>query len=88
MAVNVEKIICCIKQGDQDNVLTQLDNYNTEAGQCLTTFAHCFFFDVEERDRRKQRELEEFRRNKVRDCVPDSDSGDEDGEDPELFLRR
>ncbi|XP_047656492.1 synembryn-A [Tachysurus fulvidraco] len=81
MAVNVEKIICCIKQGDQDSVLTQLDNYNTE-------FAHCFFFDVEERERRKQRELEEFRRNKVRDYVPDSDSGDEDGEDPELILRR
>ncbi|XP_053095253.1 synembryn-A [Pangasianodon hypophthalmus] len=85
MAVDMEKIIRCITQGDQNSVLMQLDDYNTE-------FAQCFFFNVEERERRKQRELEEFRRNKVRDYVPGSDSdfgsGDEDGEDPDLVLRR
>ncbi|XP_060758687.1 synembryn-A [Neoarius graeffei] len=85
MAVDMKKIIQCITQGDQDSVLIQLDHYNTE-------FAECFFFNVEERERRKQRELEEFRRNKVRDYVPGSDSdfgsGDEDSEDPDLVLRR
>ncbi|XP_062840822.1 synembryn-A [Trichomycterus rosablanca] len=81
MSVDVEKIIQCIQQGDQDRVQIQLDDYNTE-------YAQCFFINMEERERKKQRELDEFRRNKVRDHVPDSDSADEDGENPELILRR
>nr|XP_055049835.1 synembryn-A [Misgurnus anguillicaudatus] len=83
MPVDVERIIQYIKKGDQDNVQMQLDDYNTE-------YSQCFFFDVEERERRKQRELEEFRRNKVRQNVPDSDSDfDSDGnDDADLVLRR
>ncbi|KAM9457169.1 chaperone Ric-8A [Clarias gariepinus] len=85
MAVDVEKIIQSIAHGDQESVLKQLDLYNTQ-------FAQCFFFNLEEKERKKQRQLEEFRRNKVRDYVPDSDSdvgsGDDDDEDPDLVLRR
>ncbi|XP_030649771.1 synembryn-A [Chanos chanos] len=81
MALDVERIIQCIKQGDQDSVQSQLDDYNAE-------HAECFFFNLEERERRKQRELEEFRRNKVREYVPDSDSDFEESEDAELILRR
>ncbi|XP_036416671.1 synembryn-A [Colossoma macropomum] len=85
MAVDVERIIKCIKQGDQDSVQAQLDNYNTE-------YSQCFFFNVEEKERKKQRELEEFRKNKVREYVPDSDSDlgsdDDECEDTELVLRR
>ncbi|XP_016302556.1 synembryn-A-like isoform X2 [Sinocyclocheilus anshuiensis] len=83
MPVDVEKIIQFIKQGNQDNVQIHLDDYNTENSQC-------FFFDVEERERRKQRELEEFRRNKVREYVPDSDSDldSDENEDPNLVLRK
>ncbi|KAA0705674.1 Synembryn-A Protein [Triplophysa tibetana] len=83
MPVDVEKIIQYIKQGDQDNVQIYLDDYNTENSQC-------FFVDVEERERRKQRELEEFRRNKVREFVPDSDSDldCDENDDADLALRR
>uniref|UniRef100_A0A8C2AA63 Synembryn n=1 Tax=Cyprinus carpio TaxID=7962 RepID=A0A8C2AA63_CYPCA len=82
MPVDVEKIIQFIKQGDQDNVQIHLDDYNTE-------YSQCFFFDVEEKERKKQRELEEFRRNKVREFVPDSDSDlDSDEDDQDLVLRR
>ncbi|XP_066499059.1 synembryn-A [Hoplias malabaricus] len=83
MAVDVERIIRSIKQGDQKSVQTQLDKYNTE-------YSQCFFVNVEERERRKQRELEEFRRNKVREYVPDSDSdfGSDDEENEDLVLRR
>ncbi|XP_072549140.1 chaperone Ric-8A [Salminus brasiliensis] len=83
MAVDVGRIIQCIKQGDQNSVQTQLDRYNTE-------YSQCFFFDVEEKERRKQRELEEFRRNKVREYIPDSDSdlGSDNDEDSDLMLRR
>ncbi|XP_016091981.1 synembryn-A isoform X2 [Sinocyclocheilus grahami] len=83
MPVDVEKIIQFIKQGDQDTVQIHLDDYNTE-------YSQCFFFDVEEKERKKQRELEEFRRNKVREYVPDSDSDfdSDENEDQELVLRR
>ncbi|KAJ8253583.1 hypothetical protein COCON_G00201950 [Conger conger] len=77
MAVDVESIIQSIKDGDQDGVQTQLKEYNTE-------YAECFFFNVEEKERRK------FRRNKVREYVPDSDSDldSDESEDPDLILRR
>ncbi|KTF96246.1 hypothetical protein cypCar_00012049 [Cyprinus carpio] len=76
MPVDVEKIIQFIKQGDQDNVQIHLDDYNTE-------YSQCFFFDVEEKERKK------FRRNKVREFVPDSDSDlDSDENDQDLVLRR
>ncbi|XP_051988320.1 synembryn-A-like [Xyrauchen texanus] len=83
MPVDVEKIIQYIKHGDQDNVQIYLDDYNTENSQS-------FFFDVEERERRKQQELEEFRRNKVREYIPDSDSDfdSDNNEDSDLVLRR
>ncbi|XP_073800692.1 chaperone Ric-8A isoform X3 [Danio rerio] len=81
MTVDVEKIIQFIKQGDQDNVQSHLDDYNTENSQC-------FFFDVEERERKKVKC--DFRRNKVREYVPDSDSDcdSDNSEDPDLVLRR
>ncbi|CAL8305477.1 unnamed protein product [Merluccius merluccius] len=47
MAPNVERILQCIDRGDQDSVQTQLDSYNTEN-------AECFFFNVEEWERRKR----------------------------------
>ncbi|KAI1884795.1 hypothetical protein AGOR_G00230180 [Albula goreensis] len=83
MAVDVERIIQSIKEGDQDSVHMQLQEYNNEN-------AECFFFNVEERERRKQQELEEFRRNKVREYVPDSDSDfdSDSSEDADLILRR
>ncbi|KAF4093189.1 hypothetical protein AMELA_G00030080 [Ameiurus melas] len=85
MAVDVEKIIQCITHGDQDSVLTQLDRYNTEAGQCTVWLSHYT------RVLTNQKVLQ-FRRNKVRDYVPDPDSdfgsGDEDSEDSDLVLRR
>ncbi|KAG9342943.1 hypothetical protein JZ751_015159 [Albula glossodonta] len=77
MAVDVERIIQSIKEGDQDSVHMQLQEYNIEN-------AECFFFNVEERERRK------FRRNKVREYVPDSDSDfdSDSSEDADLILRR
>ncbi|XP_048868911.1 synembryn-A [Brienomyrus brachyistius] len=79
---DVERIIHSIKQGDQDAILAQLQKYNDE-------YSLCFFFNAEEREKRKQRELEEFRRNKIREYVPESDSDvdAEDTEDPDLILR-
>ncbi|XP_019899976.2 synembryn-A isoform X2 [Esox lucius] len=83
MDVDLERIIQYIKQGDQDSVQTHLDHYNTQN-------AECFFFDFEERKRRKQVELDEFKKNKVREYVPDSDSDldSDDADDPDLLLRR
>nr|CBN81357.1 Synembryn-A [Dicentrarchus labrax] len=46
MEVDLETIIQCIKQGNENGVQTQLQEFNKE-------FAQCFFFDAEERDRRK-----------------------------------
>ncbi|KAM4624491.1 chaperone Ric-8A [Polymixia lowei] len=81
MDVDVEGIIRCIMRGDETGVQTQLQDFNKE-------YAQCFFFDTQERDRRKQRELEEFRQNKVRDYV-DSDSECEfSQEDRGLVLRQ
>ncbi|KAL4617829.1 synembryn-A-like [Arapaima gigas] len=81
MDVDLEEIIWSIEEEDQEAIVTQLQKYNDEN-------ALCFFFDTEERERRKQRELEEFRRNKVRDYVPDSDSDSDGSETPDLFLRQ
>uniref|UniRef100_A0AAZ3R581 Synembryn n=2 Tax=Oncorhynchus tshawytscha TaxID=74940 RepID=A0AAZ3R581_ONCTS len=85
MDMDLERIIQCIKQGDQDSVQIHLDHYNTQ-------YAECFFFNIEERERRKQKELDEFRKNKMRDFVPDSDSDfnsdSDDAEDQDLLLRR
>ncbi|KAJ4940971.1 hypothetical protein JOQ06_027259 [Pogonophryne albipinna] len=80
MDVDLEGIIQCIKQGDESGVQTQLEEFNKE-------YAQCFFFDSEERDKRKQKKLEEFRQNKVRDYA-DSDSEEYDQEDPGLILRQ
>ncbi|XP_010773419.1 synembryn-A [Notothenia coriiceps] len=80
MDVDLEGIIQCIKQGDESGVQTQLEEFNKE-------YAQCFFFDSEERDKRKQKKLEEFRKNKVRDYA-DSDSEEYDQEDPGLILRQ
>ncbi|KAM4634169.1 chaperone Ric-8A [Polymixia lowei] len=84
MASNLERIIQCVHQGDQDSVQELLDCYNTE-------YAECFFFNIEEQERRKQQELEEFKKNKVREFVPQSDSdfnSDSEEDDPDLLLRR
>ncbi|KAK1881511.1 Synembryn-A [Dissostichus eleginoides] len=80
MDVDLEGIIQCIKQGDESGVQTQLEEFNKE-------YAQCFFFDSEERDKRKQKKLEEFRKNKVRDYA-DSDSEEYDQDDPGLILRQ
>uniref|UniRef100_A0A8C7XL24 Synembryn n=1 Tax=Oryzias sinensis TaxID=183150 RepID=A0A8C7XL24_9TELE len=82
MDVDVEGIIQCIKQGDENGVQIQLQEFNKQ-------YAQCFFFDADERERRRQRKLNEFRKNKVRD-YPDSDSENEEyeQEDRGLFLRQ
>ncbi|GLD57431.1 synembryn-A [Lates japonicus] len=46
MDVDVEGIIQCIKQGDENGVQIQLQEFNKE-------YAQCFFFDAEERERQK-----------------------------------
>ncbi|KPP68517.1 synembryn-A-like [Scleropages formosus] len=77
MEPDLERIIQSIAEEDQEVFLAELQKYNDE-------HALCFFFNVEEREKRK------FRRNKVRDYVPSSDSDlDSDGsETPELILRQ
>nr|XP_046232438.1 synembryn-A isoform X2 [Scatophagus argus] len=76
MDMDLEGIIQCIKQGDENGVQTQLQEFNK-------AFAQCFFFDAEERDRRK------FKKNKVRDYTDsDSDCDDYDQEDRGLILRQ
>ncbi|XP_029109734.1 synembryn-A isoform X2 [Scleropages formosus] len=83
MVLDLERVIQCVKRGDQDAVQKQLRDFNTQ-------HAECFFFDAEERERRKQRELEEFRRTKVRERIPtsDSDLDSSDGEDDDRVLRQ
>ncbi|KAM9336461.1 chaperone Ric-8A [Symphorus nematophorus] len=82
MDVDLEGIIQCIKQGNEHGVQTQLQEFNKE-------FAQCFFFDAEERDRRKQRRLEEFKKNKVREYTDsDSDCDEYDQEDRGVILRQ
>ncbi|XP_072230100.1 chaperone Ric-8A [Leuresthes tenuis] len=82
MDVDVEGIIQCIKQGDEDGVQIQLQEFNKE-------YAQCFFFDAEEREKQKQRKLEEFRKNKVRDYDDsDSDIEEYEQEDRSLILRQ
>nr|XP_040032109.1 synembryn-A-like [Gasterosteus aculeatus aculeatus] len=82
MDLDLEGIIQCIKQGDENGVQIQLQEFNKE-------YAQCFFFDSEERDRRKQRKLEEFRKNKVREYADsDSDCDQYEQEDRGLVLRQ
>ncbi|XP_041938296.1 synembryn-A [Alosa sapidissima] len=79
--MDVEDIIRCIKEGDEDGIWVQLQHFNRE-------YAQCFFFDEEEQERRRRQELEQFKKNKVRDYLPDSDSDyDEKAEDPDVILR-
>uniref|UniRef100_UPI0037E7F30E synembryn-A n=1 Tax=Semicossyphus pulcher TaxID=241346 RepID=UPI0037E7F30E len=82
MVVDLEGIIHCIKQGDETGVQSQLQEFNKE-------YAQCFFFDAEERERRKKRKLEEFRKNKVREYTDsDSDCDEYDQENRDLILRQ
>ncbi|XP_044038697.1 synembryn-A isoform X2 [Siniperca chuatsi] len=82
MVPDMEGIIESIIQGDQDTVQLLLDSYNTQ-------YAECFFFNTEVQERKKQQQLEEFRKNKVRDYAPDSDSDiDSDDDEPDLLLRQ
>lgn len=82
MDVDLEGIIQCIKRGDTDSVQLHLQEFNKQ-------YAQCFFFDKEERNRRKQRRLEEFKKNKVRDYTDsDSDCEEYEEEDRGLFLRQ
>ncbi|XP_054454493.1 synembryn-A [Anoplopoma fimbria] len=82
MDVDLVGIIQCIKQGDENGVQIQLHEFNKE-------YAQCFFFDSEERDRRKKTKLEEFRKNKVRDYADsDSDCDQYDEEDRGLSIRQ
>ncbi|XP_077590163.1 chaperone Ric-8A isoform X2 [Stigmatopora nigra] len=76
----MERIIESIVQGDQDSVRCYLRDYNAQ-------YAECFFFNSEEHERKKQQELEEFRKNKTRECVPDSDM-DSDDDEADLPLRQ
>ncbi|XP_075890489.1 chaperone Ric-8A isoform X2 [Nelusetta ayraudi] len=75
MDVDLEGIIQCIKQGDESGVQAQLQGFNKE-------FAQCFFFDAEERERRK------FKKNKVREYTDSDSDCDEDQEDRGLILRQ
>ncbi|KAI3360273.1 hypothetical protein L3Q82_014594, partial [Scortum barcoo] len=76
MVPDMERIIESIIQGDQDTVQVLLHTYNTQ-------YADCFFFNTEEQERKK------FRKNKVRDYAPDSDSEvDSDNDEPDLLLRQ
>ncbi|XP_054605148.2 synembryn-A [Nothobranchius furzeri] len=82
MDVDIEGIIQRIKQGDENGVQIQLQQFNKE-------YAQCFFFDAEERERRRQRQLEEFKKNKVRDYTDsDSDSEELEQENRSLILRQ
>ncbi|XP_047464849.1 synembryn-A [Mugil cephalus] len=82
MDLDVEGIIHCIKQGDEDGLQIQLQEFNKE-------YAQCFFFDADEREKRKQKKLEEFKKNKVRDYADsDSDIDEFDQEDRGLILRQ
>lgn len=79
--MDVEDVIQCIKEGDEEGVRVQLQHFNQE-------YAQCFFYDKEERERKRRQELEEFRKNKIRDYIPDSDSDyDEKAENPDVVLR-
>ncbi|KAG8009150.1 Synembryn-A [Nibea albiflora] len=76
MEVDLQGIIQCMKLGDETGVQTHLQEFNKE-------FAQCFFFDAEEKDRRK------FKKNKVRDYTDsDSDCDEYDQEDRGLILRQ
>ncbi|XP_035510841.1 synembryn-A [Morone saxatilis] len=82
MVPDMERIIESITQGDQDTVQLLLDSYNTQ-------YAECFFFNTEAQERKKQQQLEEFKKNKVRESAPDSDSNiDSDDDEPDLLLRQ
>ncbi|XP_051925354.1 synembryn-A [Hippocampus zosterae] len=82
MPVDVEGIIRSIGRGDVSDVHSRLQEFNAE-------YARCFFFDAEERDRKNQRKLEEFRKNKVRESSDSNSDGDEsDREDRGPLLRR
>nr|XP_057918719.1 synembryn-A isoform X2 [Doryrhamphus excisus] len=82
MVVDVEGIIWCIRHRDENGVHNQLQEFNRE-------YAQCFFFDAEDRDKRNQRKLEEFRKYKVRDGTDsDSDCEGNDQEDRGLLLRQ
>ncbi|KAM8876335.1 chaperone Ric-8A isoform 1-T2 [Synchiropus picturatus] len=76
MDVDVEGIIRCIGQADESGVLVKLQHFNSQ-------FAQCFFFDVEEKERRK------FKRSKVKQCADsDSDCDEYDPDDRSLILRQ
>ncbi|XP_041672339.1 synembryn-A-like [Cheilinus undulatus] len=82
MVVDLEGIIHCMKQGDENGVQSQLQEFTKE-------YAQCFFFDAEERERRKKRKLEEFRKTKVREYnESDSDCDEYDQEHRDLILRQ
>ncbi|KAK2832733.1 hypothetical protein Q5P01_016622 [Channa striata] len=86
MMPHMETVIDSILHRDQDTVQVLLDTYNIQ-------YAECFFYDTEVQERKKQQQLEEFRKNKVREPASDSDSdsdpdtdSDESGHD--LLLRQ
>ncbi|XP_062330467.1 synembryn-A isoform X2 [Osmerus eperlanus] len=82
MDLDVEGIIQCIRQGDEGGVETILQAFNRE-------YAQCFFYDAEERNRRKVGFMHVFRKNKVRDYEDDSDSDCDDSmEDHNIVLRQ
>uniref|UniRef100_A0A8C1ZLP6 Synembryn n=1 Tax=Cyprinus carpio TaxID=7962 RepID=A0A8C1ZLP6_CYPCA len=80
-AMNIERIIECIREDDQKGLKAELQQFNRE-------YAQCFFYDLEERERRRRLELEEFRKNKVRDYMSDSDSDYEESSNPDVILRQ
>ncbi|KTG35079.1 hypothetical protein cypCar_00029534 [Cyprinus carpio] len=74
-AMNIERIIECIREDDQKGLKAELQQFNRE-------YAQCFFYDLEERERRR------FRKNKVRDYMSDSDSDYEESSNPDVILRQ
>ncbi|KAL1263926.1 hypothetical protein QQF64_004281 [Cirrhinus molitorella] len=79
--MNIERIIECIRENNQKGLKAELQQFNQE-------YAQCFFYDLEEREKRKRLELEEFRKNKVRDYVSDSDSDYDEFSNPDVILRQ
>ncbi|XP_016368822.1 synembryn-A-like [Sinocyclocheilus rhinocerous] len=80
-AMNIERIIECIREDDQKGLKAELQQFIRE-------YAQCFFYDLEERERRRRLELEEFRKNKVRDYMSDSDSDYDESSNPDVILRQ
>ncbi|XP_075461845.1 chaperone Ric-8A isoform X1 [Ascaphus truei] len=81
--MDLDNILDQLETGEQETVQKALMDYNKENSQC-------FFFSADQREQRKCQELEEFKKQKFRDWVPesDSDSDSDDSQERDLKLRQ